>query len=69
MLYYEGIVQDISDRKRREAELKRQLQELQEFKVERYCDRSFDKAIAKILHFTAFNRESIVSNTFRIVIR
>ena len=28
VLYYEGIVQDISERKRREAELKRQLQEL-----------------------------------------
>lgn len=28
VLYYEGIVQDISDRKRREAELKRQLQQL-----------------------------------------
>ncbi|WP_416673859.1 PAS domain S-box protein [Egbenema bharatensis] len=29
ILYYEGIVQDINDRKRREAELKKQLEELQ----------------------------------------
>lgn len=29
VLYYEGIVQDINDRKRREAELKKQLEELQ----------------------------------------
>nr|WP_256380680.1 PAS domain S-box protein [Pleurocapsa sp. PCC 7319] len=28
VLYYEGIVQDISDRKRREAELRKQLKEL-----------------------------------------
>ncbi|ESA35888.1 pas pac sensor protein [Leptolyngbya sp. Heron Island J] len=28
LLYYEGIVQDITDRKRREDELKRQLKEL-----------------------------------------
>jgi hypothetical protein len=28
LLYYEGIVQDISDRKRREDELRRQLEEL-----------------------------------------
>ncbi|MEO0986613.1 MAG: PAS domain S-box protein [Cyanobacteria bacterium J06639_14] len=29
LLYYEGIVQDITDRKRREAELRKQLEELQ----------------------------------------
>ena len=29
MLYYEGIVQDITERKRRENKLKRQLEELQ----------------------------------------